>query len=122
MSDPSAGQLDKQRINRRLESIALPLFLVMLGALALVPRSVVPQGVWALIAGLALLFLNLARRYYGIKPSVGTIVLGLLLLVSGLAYLLGKDLPMFEILFVAAVANLVFHTVTGRGGKGDPRW
>jgi hypothetical protein len=29
---------------------------------------------------------------------------------------------MFEILFVAAVANLLFYSLRGGGGKGDPRW
>lgn len=122
MSDHTAGQADKQRINRRLESVALPVFLVMLGALALVPSTIVPQGVWASVAGIALLALNCARFHYGIKTSFGTIVFGLILLVSGIAGLLGWSLPMFEILFVAAVANFLFYTVTGRGGKGDPRW
>ena len=122
MNDPTTGQPDKQRINRRLESVALPIFLLMLGALALVPRTRFPQGVWAAIAGAALLGLNLARHRYGIRTSLGTIILGLILFVSGVADLLGKNLPMFEILFFAAVANLLFYSLRGGGGKGDPRW
>ena len=122
MTDPTTGQLDKQRTNRRLESIALPLFLMMLAALVLVPPTTVPQGVWAAIAGGALLGLNLARHHYGIKTSLGTTILGLILFVSGIAALAGVYLPMFEILFIAAVANLLFYTLTGRGGKGDSHW
>jgi len=122
VNNPTAAPRDGEGINRRLESIALPVFLLMLGALALVPRTAVPQGVWATIAGVALLALNYARHHYGIRISLGSTILGVILFVSGVANLLGKDLPMFEILFVTAVANLVFYSLAGRGRKGDPRW
>jgi hypothetical protein len=82
---------DPQKIalNKRLESIAWGLFLIMLGGFALVPNSLIPRGVWSIGVGLIMLGLNAVRYFYNIKMSGFTTVLGILSLIGGVAELFG---------------------------------
>lgn len=108
-TQPTAEQL----LNKRLEGIAWALFLIMIGGLGLVPKSQVPEGVWLIGVGLIMLGLNVARRLNAIKMSGGTIVLGILALLSGLGSLLGVAMPLFPILLILlgvhALYDLVFE-------------
>jgi hypothetical protein len=73
--------------NKRLESIAWGLFLVMLGGSLLVPESQVKSGVWSIGMGLIFLGLNYARYRNSIKMSGFTTVLGIISLVGGIVQL-----------------------------------
>jgi membrane protein implicated in regulation of membrane protease activity len=78
--------------NKRLESIGLGFFIVMLGGSILIPDEVAPEGLWTIGVGLIMLGLNAGRYYYGIRMSGFTTVLGLIALAVGTAELLGYDL------------------------------
>ena len=80
---------EKALLNKRLESIAWGLFLIMLGGFALVPDNTIPKGVWSIGVGLIMLGLNAARYFYKIKMSGFTMVLGILSLVGGISELVG---------------------------------
>jgi hypothetical protein len=80
---------EKTALNKRLESIAWGLFLIMLGGFALVPHNLIPTGVWSIGVGLIMLGLNGARYFYNIKMSGFTTVLGILSVIGGVAELLG---------------------------------
>jgi hypothetical protein len=80
---------EKAALNKRLESIAWGLFLIMLGGFALVPNDTIPKGVWSIGVGLIMLGLNVARYLYSIKMSGFTTVLGILSLIGGIAELIG---------------------------------
>ena len=54
-------------LNKRLESVAWGLFLIMLGGFALVPDETIPKGVWSIGVGLIMLGLNPARYFYKSK-------------------------------------------------------
>lgn len=79
----------KAALNKRLETIAWGLFLIMLGGFALVPRNLVDSGLWSIGVGVIMLGLNVARYAYGIKMSGFTTLLGILSLLGGIAELLG---------------------------------
>lgn len=83
--------IDEERValNKRLESFAWGLFLIMLGGSMLVPDNQVPNGVWSIGLGLIMLGLNGARYYYGLRMSGFTTVLGILALLGGIAELFG---------------------------------
>lgn len=97
----------KVELNKRLESISLGLFLIMIGGIAFISKDQVPEGVWSIGVGLILLGLNAARYYYGLRLSGFTIVLGALALITGIGELLGLDLPVLAILLVLLGANLI---------------
>jgi hypothetical protein len=80
---------EKKALNKRLESVAWGLFLIILGGFALVPDDTIPKGVWSIGIGIIMLGLNLARYLYKIKMSGFTTVLGILSLAGGIAELLG---------------------------------
>jgi len=102
-------EVDKRALNKRLESIGWGLFLIMLGATGLVPREVVPQGVWSIGVGVILLGLNVARYSYGIRMSGFTVALGILALLTGIAELFGVDLPIFAILLIIVGASMFLY-------------
>jgi hypothetical protein len=84
-----ATDLEKVALNKRLESIAWGLFLIMLGGFALVPDQTIPKGLWSIGIGMIMLGLNTARYFYHIKMSGFTTFLGILSLLGGIVELLG---------------------------------
>lgn len=80
---------EKAALNKRLESIAWGLFLIMLGGFALIPQNTIPKGVWSIGVGVIMLGLNAARYYYKLRMSGFTTFLGILSLVGGIVELLG---------------------------------
>ena len=82
---------EKIALNKRLESVAWGLFLVMLGGFALVPDDTIPKGVWSIGIGVIMLGLNIARYFYKIRMSGFTTVLGILSLIGGIVELLGTS-------------------------------
>lgn len=79
----------KAVLNKRLEAIGWGLFLIMLGGFALVPRELVPTGVWSIGVGVIMLGLNATRYFFKIKMSGFTTFLGVISLLSGVTQLLG---------------------------------
>ena len=103
----SPQTLEKQKLNKRLESIGWGLFLIMLGGINFIPDNRVPEGLWSIGVGIILLGLNLARYMYGIRISGFTTVLGVLALLTGIGDMVGLDLPVFPILLILLGANLI---------------
>lgn len=81
----------KAALNKRLESIATGLFLVMLGGYLLVPHSIVAAGVWSIAVGLLMLGLNAARYGKGIRMSGFTTFLGIISVLGGILQLAGLE-------------------------------
>lgn len=81
---------EKAALNKRLESVAWGLFLIMLGGFVLVPDDTIPKGVWSIGIGAIMLGLNVARYFYKIRMSGFTTVLGILSLLGGIAGLFMK--------------------------------
>ena len=80
---------EKAALNKRLESVAWGLFLIILGGFALVPDETIPQGAWSIGVGLIMLGLNAARYLNQIRMSGFTTFLGILALLGGIAELVG---------------------------------
>ncbi|TLN19592.1 hypothetical protein FDZ74_06000 [bacterium] len=76
-------------MNKRLETIAWGLFLVMLGGFMFVPKNLAPDGLWSIGVGLIMLGLNVARYYNKIRMSGFTTVLGILSVIGGIVQLIG---------------------------------
>jgi len=97
----------KAALNKRLETAAWGLFLIMLGGFALVPDETIPKGVWAMGVGTIMLGLNAARYFYKIKMSGFTTVLGILSLLGGMAELLGMTSLEGALLLIILGAYLI---------------
>jgi hypothetical protein len=103
---------DAQRaVSRRLDELAWALFLILVGAIWLLPGGTVPEGAWLVGAGLILLGINAVRAFKGIKMSGFTIVLGVLALVAGLGHFAGVKVPVFAILFIIIGASIILRPV-----------
>lgn len=106
----SAQDADKEALGRRLDGIGWGLFLVMLGGLWLVPEDWgVPEATWLLGTGVIILGLILARYLNGLQVSGFWLFLGALALGSGLADVLGLDLPVFPILIIIVGAGILLR-------------
>ena len=119
MSVPQETE-DRRALNKRLETICWGIFLVMLGILAIGPKTVAKDSLGSIGIGLILLGLNAARYYFKIKMSTGTIILGIIALASGLGDLLGVELPVIEILLIAAGINIIYKVIVGQRNKQEP--
>jgi len=101
---------DAQRaVSRRLDELAWALFLILIGAIWLLPAGTVPEGTWLVGAGLILLGISAVRSLKGFKVSGFAIVLGLLALVAGLGHLAGVKVPVFAILFIIIGASIILR-------------
>lgn len=82
---------EKAALNKRLETVAWGLFLIMLGGFAFVPHEVLPKGAWSLGVGIIMLGLNAFRYMKGIKMSGFTTFLGVVSIISGTLQLMGLN-------------------------------
>ena len=106
-SSPDVLDNAKATLNKRLESIALGLFLIMIGGIAFISKEQVNEGVWSIGVGLILLGLNVARYFNNIRMSGFTTVLGIIAIITGIGELVGVDLPGLAILLILLGAYLV---------------
>ena len=104
---PSTEKDVKVALNKRLQTGAWGVFLIMLGGMAFIPDEQVNEGWWSVGVGLILLGLNAARYRQGIRMSGFTTVVGVIALVTGAGELAGIDLPGLAILLILLGAYLV---------------
>jgi cytosine/uracil/thiamine/allantoin permease len=110
---------DLQRaVSKRFDELAWALFLILIGAIWLLPAETVPEGTWLVGAGLILLGMSAARALKGIKVSGFAIALGILAIVAGLGHLVGVKVPVFAILFILIGASIILRPlVEGKRNK-----
>jgi len=99
----------KRAVSKRLDDVAWALFLILIGAIWLLPAGTVPEGTWLVGAGLILLGINAVRSLKGIKMSGFAMVLGVLALVAGVGHLAGLNVPVFAILFILIGASIILR-------------
>jgi hypothetical protein len=106
---------DSQKaVSRRLDELAWALFLILIGAIWLLPAGTVPEGAWLVGAGIILLGINAVRSLKGIKMSGFAIVLGVVALVAGLGHLAGVKVPVFAILFILIGASIILRQLVAK--------
>ena len=112
----TAGNQDTREnaLDKRLDSVAWALFLIMIGGLWLVPDGVLPEGTWLIGAGLIILGLTVVRLVTGIKISGFWVFMGFLALGSGLADVFGLNVPVFPILLVIAGLAIIVQMLVRR--------
>lgn len=81
---------EKAALNKRLETVFWGLFLILLGGQWLLPKDILPNGLWSICVGLLLLGLNAARYFSKLKMSGFTTFLGILSLVGGFGEMIFK--------------------------------
>jgi hypothetical protein len=92
---------EKAALNKRLETVFLGLFLIMLAGWWLIPDETAPKGLWSIAVGLLLLSLNAVRYFNKMKMSGFTTFLGLLSVLGGIIEVAGwADLNGALLLFV----------------------
>lgn len=101
-------------VARRLDDIGWGLFLLMTGALWLMPTGSVPDGTWLIGTGVLLLGLALVRYARGLGFGALTTVLGVLALAGGVAEMRGAQLPLFAIAFVVLGAAFLLRPMLNR--------
>ncbi|HEU5086432.1 MAG TPA: hypothetical protein VFT99_03265 [Roseiflexaceae bacterium] len=99
----------KQALNKRLEAIGWGLFLMIIGALWLVPDQRVPDGTWLIAAGVIMLGVNGVRYLNGIRMSRASLLLGLLALLFGIGEFVGLELPFVAILLIVFGVGIILR-------------
>jgi hypothetical protein len=82
---------EKEALNKRLETMAWGLFLIMLGGFMFVPEQIIKGGWWSIGVGLIMLGLNVGRYFNGLKMSGFTTFLGILSVIGGVLDLVGMQ-------------------------------
>ncbi|HET9223271.1 MAG TPA: hypothetical protein VFO07_12250 [Roseiflexaceae bacterium] len=99
----------KEALNKRLEAIGWGLFLIIIGALWVIPDARVPHGTWLIAAGVIMLGVNAVRYLNDIKMSWGSLILGLLAVIFGLGEFVGLDLPFVAILLIVFGLGIILR-------------
>ncbi len=89
MTDQALANTSKTVLNKRLETAAWGLFLIMLGGFMYVPETALKKGVWSIGVGLIMLGLNAVRYRYQIRMSGFTTILGIVSVIAGVLQVLG---------------------------------
>jgi hypothetical protein len=101
VQESQSGLTSEQKaLNKRLEDIGWGLFLIMIGALWLVPDNRVASGTWIIGAGIIMLAVNVMRRMSHIPINLLSTFLGILALLAGISSAAGVSLPLFPIVLV----------------------
>ena len=103
----SPSSRDADGFDKRLDAVGWGLFLIMLGALWLVPKDRLPEGSWLVGTGLILLGLSAARYFRGVPRRGVTVLLGILALLIGLSDMLGAKLPFIPIVLILVGAGIL---------------
>lgn len=106
-NSPNPVDSQKTDLNKRMETVAWGLFLVMVGGFLFVPKGVLPEGLWSLGVGLIMLGLNAARYINKIRMSGFTTILGILSVLGGVVQLLGVKNFEAAFLFIILGAFLI---------------
>lgn len=101
-------------LNKRLETAAWGLFLIMLGGFSFVPQDQVPKGLWSIGIGVIMLGLNAARYSYKIKMSGFTTFLGIISLLFGIAEWIGMTSLQGAFLLIILGAYLILKPWTDK--------
>jgi hypothetical protein len=104
---------NKSTFDRQVERIGWALFLIMIGALALLPDDLVPEGTWLVGVGLIMIGMNIARHFARIPISYFTSAVGLVAFAGGLCALAGVSLPIFPILLAAIGVVILYSVIRG---------
>jgi hypothetical protein len=80
---------EKAVLNKRLETAAWGLFLIMVGGFYFIPETTIKKGFWSIGVGVIMLGLNAMRYTNHIRMSGFTTVLGVLSVIAGVLQLLG---------------------------------
>lgn len=109
MVPASVHSESKEALNKRLEAIGWGLFLIIIGALWLIPDARVPDGAWLIVAGVIMLGVNAVRYFNDIKMSWGSLILGLLAVIFGMGEFVGLDLPFVAILLIVFGLGIILR-------------
>ena len=85
-------------LDSRLDTIGWGLFFVMSGVMLLVPG--LPDGSWLTGVGAILLGFGAVRSLLGLPVSAFAMILGIVLVASGVGTIAGLALPWFSLLLV----------------------
>ena len=100
----------KVALNKRLETIAWGLFLIMLGGFMFVPDTTISKGLWSVGVGVIMLGLNVVRYLNKIKMSGFTTFLGIVSVIGGVMQLLALGNVEGAILLIVLGAYLIFKS------------
>lgn len=98
---------EKAALNKRLESIALGAFLIMLGGSMFVPNEIVKGGWWSIGVGLIFLGLNATRYFKGLRMSGFTTFLGIISVAGGALDLAGMNGVSTAVLLIVLGSYLI---------------
>lgn len=106
-SPATAGDPRLAAFDHRLNDVGWGLFLVLIGVVWLLPDGTVSTGAWLIATGVLLLGLNVFRRIRGIPAHRVGVLLGLLAVITGLAWLADAIAPILPAALVAVGAWIV---------------
>jgi hypothetical protein len=109
MVPTTVHERSKEAHIQRLEAIGWGLFLIMTGAVWLIPGWHIPVSLWLIATGFILLGVNAVRYLYGIKMNWASLLLGLLTVLFGVGELVGLDLPLVAILLIVFGLGIILR-------------
>ena len=98
---------DKTALNKKLETAAWGVFLILLGGFMFVPEEIIRGGWWSISIGLIFLGLNLARYLSDLRMSGFTTFLGIMAVASGILDLVGLSTVNGAVLFIVLGLYLI---------------
>jgi hypothetical protein len=109
---------DRAELNKRFQTRAWALFLIVTGLSWLISNFTQIDGIWLMSTGLILLGLNVVRALNDIETSGFTILIGLLALSAGLGNLMGVGLPLVPMLMVGLGLLIVVRALLRSKNQG----
>lgn len=101
----------------KINAIGLALFLLMMGGLLIMPKGTLPESSWLVGLGLILIGGNIARYLNKIKFCTCGLVIGALMLASGICGIYGITFPFFPALLIIIAVGIIWGLITKKKNK-----
>ena len=99
---------DTEAVHDRFVAVGWALFLILVGAIWLIPKDAVPDGIFFIGVGVILLGLSLVKYLMGLKASAPAIFLGIITLAIGGISFLGLKLQVFPVIVILVGVFILF--------------
>ena len=109
-----SGRKRRDPVEKRYSDIGWAIFLILAGAVMLLPHILVPEGFLWIAAGVIMLGYRSAVVAKGIEASVALVFAGIAFVVIGLSEFLDLDIDVFPLLLIVGGVVLLGRAMSSK--------
>lgn len=111
MAELEDKRKSKDPIAEKYSAIGWGVFLILVGAVMVLPHALVPEGFLWIAGGVIMIAYRTALVARGVEASVGFVVAGVVLIAIGLSEIIDIDIDLLPVILIVAGVLLLSKAV-----------